>query len=125
MQEEPIKKELIVGYVNLKEHFDALWDERKEQLNLHFTLLKEALVKNDTEIERRLIGLNELRAEYTNDRTHDRQMYVRQETFDARVEEIKKIEKRLTVLETRIITWTAALALFFLLAQLILKLWWR
>ena len=51
------KKEASHIYVNLKDHFDALWAEREKRFDLHCTT-----------IDRRLQGLNQLREEVLKDR---------------------------------------------------------
>ena len=79
------KKEVSNIYVSLKEHFDVLLREREKQFELHFKMLADAAIRQGVELERRLEGLNQLRSEYTKDRTEDRTQYVRQETYDLKV----------------------------------------
>jgi hypothetical protein len=79
------KKEVSNLYVNIKEHFDALWEEREKRYKQHFDMLAEAAERQGKELERRLEGLNQLREEYTSDRSHDQRQFVRQETYDLKM----------------------------------------
>ena len=106
--------------------FDAL----EKIMITRFDTIDEALVLRTSELERRLHGLNELR----NDVINDREMLVRKDTYEfghraleAQVnsinEKINLATNRLTAVETRAVTWTAAVALFFIFMQVILHFW--
>jgi hypothetical protein len=83
--------------------------------------MDKALKLETVERERRLEGLNQLREEYTKDRISDRTQYVRQETYEIKMGShdvvLGDLSQRLTIIETRIVVWSAALVFFFLLAQ--------
>jgi lipopolysaccharide export LptBFGC system permease protein LptF len=99
------KKEISILYVNLKDHFDALWFERKEQLSLHFSMLRENLIKYEHTMDRRLEELNNLRREYTNDRTKDQSEYVKSGEYKGQIKEydrwIADVNDKLTKLMTK------------------------
>jgi hypothetical protein len=121
------KRELNIAYVNLKDHFDAILIEREKKFDLHFQMIREALDVSSRELERRLEGLNQLRAEYTSDRTHDRQQYVRQETYDQKIlwydDWVRTVDKKLTESESSHRTWLIAIGIFFTILQVLLKYW--
>jgi hypothetical protein len=82
------------------------------------------------EMERRLEGLNELR----QDVVKDRDLFVRKDVFyqhqDSQNKQYEEIEKRvgmhdtrITIIETRAVVWTAAIAMFFTVVQVLMRLW--
>jgi preprotein translocase subunit SecF len=139
------KKELRAGYVNLRDFFETLWGEREKLLNFRFKAALQAVEDSKKEVEKALVlakaqterdkielkaeherrfeELNNLRKEYTTDRISDRSHYVRQETYDAEMKEVEKYGTRLTVVETRSVTWTSALAVIFALVQIAVVIW--
>ena len=92
--------------------------------DMRITALEREIVLRFSDLERRLGGLNELRGEVTK----DRDQFLRSETYSNKTEFydrwITSVERRLTVIETRSITWTAAIAVFFLVVQILLR-WLR
>lgn len=78
---EEYKKELRNGYINLKEYFERLFEEREKRFSLHFELLKQALTKSDIDIERRLEALNQLRSEVVK----DRDQFLRRDTYEEKI----------------------------------------
>ena len=96
-------------------------------MNERFRSAAEAVTLAQVENERRLVGLNELRREVTN----DRDQLLTRAVFDVTIKEwsmwreglikdIALLQTRLTVIETRSITWTAALGIFFAAVQIVL-----
>mgnify|MGYP001285112536 CR=1 FL=1 len=92
--------------------------------------LDEAMVLRTTDLERRLAALNELRGDVVK----DRDQFVRKEAYDFahRALEVQTqnvdgkvnlIINRLTAIETRAVTWTASVALFFMVLQVVLHFW--
>ena len=83
--------------------------------------LEKEITLRFNDLERRLLGLNDLRSEVTR----DRERFLLKETYEGKTEFydrwITSVERRLTVIETRSITWTAAIAVFFLIAQVALN----
>lgn len=98
-------------------------DEREKQVNIQLDALKEAIITAKSELERRLAGLNELRQEVTSDRSR----FVTCEAYDAQKEINtvwrRKVDETITKLETRSITWGAAITLAVILINLALHFW--
>jgi hypothetical protein len=117
------KRELKEGYVNLREHLEMLIRERQSQMELRFKAQHEALVLKADELERRLEALNELRKSVERDRDE----FIKKETYNIKTswydEWCRGVDKRLTASETRAVTWTAAIALFFVIVQVALRFW--
>jgi hypothetical protein len=88
-----------------------------------FEAAKEALNLRSAELDKRLEGLNQLRAEVVK----DREQFVRKETYDTAHEVIRSAQietsRRLTIVETRSVVWTAAIAVFFVIVQIALLYW--
>ena len=89
--------------------------------DMRITALEKEIILRFSDLERRLGGLNELR----NEVTKDREQFLRAETYANKTEFydrwITSVERRLTVIETRSITWTAAIAVFFLIVQIAMR----
>ena len=117
------KKELKEGYVQLRDHLEVLLMEREKYFNVRFDALYENLKLARYDLERRLEGLNELR----KDVEKDRELLLRKEAFEDKIkfydEWIPQVNKRLTVMETRSVVWTAAIAIFFILINIALRIW--
>lgn len=111
--------------VSLKEHFEKLMAQRAETD-------QRALEAAHNDIERRLVQLNQLRDEVISDRNQ----FVKVEVFDlatrealARVDTYQKEDAahkdrtntRLTAIETRLVSYSAAIGFFFLIVQIALK----
>jgi hypothetical protein len=79
-----------------------------------------ALKLKSDEMDRRLVVLNELRSEVLK----DREQFLRQEVYNAKIQNydfsISNITRRITIIETRAVTWTAAIGVFFVLLQIAL-----
>ena len=110
---ERAKEELRRGYIDLKDHFDALWEEREKRFAL----------QNGT-IDRRLEVLNKLRQELIA----DREQFVLRTVYDIKTkwydEWCREVDEKLTTLNTRSITWTTAIGLFFTILMILLKVFW-
>ncbi len=99
----------------------------RDYVEMRFKALEKATESDRIELERRLSDLNKLRDEVIKDRvafiTKDtytgtetaRSLW--RETYEA---ELKAISDRLLIIETRSVTWTAALGIFFTGLQAIL-----
>ena len=74
--------------VSLREYFERLLSEHDRHHERDQQATLRPLDEARREIERRLEGLNELREEYTKDRTEDRGQYVRQELFNTKMDGI-------------------------------------
>jgi len=81
--------------------------------------IDKAIELKSQELDRRLEGLNQLRGEVTR----DRDQFVKKETFDIKMDELNKMGNRVTAIETRSIVWTTAIAVIFVVIQILLKLW--
>ena len=93
--------------VSLRDYFDA-----------KLKSVKQAVRVAKTENDRRLEELNNLRKEYSEDRGK----YVLTEIFNSQNSQFSKdyqaVTNRLTAVETRSVTWTAALGFFFTILQI-------
>jgi hypothetical protein len=107
--------------VSLKEFFESKIDALQIQTNLRFDALDKALhlAQEDRVIKDQ--HLNNLRQEVTT----DRQMLVMKEQCIGIHKDLGKwmdgINTKITTLETRSITWTAAVGIFFLILNLVAK----
>lgn len=90
-------------------------------LDLRFEAADKALTLKSEEMERRLEGLNELRAEVIRDRSQ----FVKQDVYDLGKKDRELLATRVTIIETRLIAWTSALAIFFLIIQMAIKVFWK
>jgi len=100
--------------VHLKEHLETRMAELEERFSIRMRSSDEALRLARQDMERRLEELNKLRSEVTADRGQ----FIHKEVYDLWHD---LVEKRLTTVETRSVTWTAAIALFFIIVSVILK----
>src|SRR4030042_7116145 len=111
----------MVEEISLKSFFERMLEEQEKRISLRFDSLDKALILNRSEMERRLEGLNQLRAEVVSDRG----MFTVRDKCDDKHGELNiwrdTVNKKLTTLETRSITWTAAVGLFFLTISLIMR----
>jgi hypothetical protein len=103
---------------------------RNETVKSRLDGMDVALGVRAQEIERRLEGLNQLR----NEVVKDRDLFIRKDVFyqhqDAQNKQYEEIEKRLslhdtriTIIETRAVVWTAAIAMFFTIVQVLMRFW--
>ncbi len=92
----------------------------RDYVEMRFKALEKATESDRVELERRLSDLNKLRDDVVKDRvafitkdTYSGTETARalwRETYDT---ELKSISDRLLVIETRSVTWTAAVGIFF------------
>ncbi len=87
---------------------------------MRFRALEKATESDRIELERRLNDLNKLREEVVKDRSVfvSKDIYTGAETArtvwrDTYETELKSISDRILIIETRSVTWTAALGIFF------------
>jgi len=103
-----------VSDVSLKEHIEARLVEQDRRIYERFELLAADLTLARREMDQKIHQLNRLRNEVNQDRGQFVDMKVYQIWHDM-------TEKRLTTVETRIVTWISAIGFFFLVTQVILK----
>ena len=91
-----------------------------DKMNIRLDGADKALELKAKDLENRLHALNELRAEVLR----DRMMFLTKETYDIKTTGYDAwcagIDKKIVAIETKILTWTAALGVFFVLLQLFL-----
>ncbi len=92
----------------------------RDYVEMRFKALEKMTESDRVELERRLSDLNKLRDDVIKDRVAfiTKDTYTGTETAralwrDAYEAELKAISDRLLVIETRSVTWTAALGIFF------------
>lgn len=95
--------------VDLREYLEKVID-------MKFGAMEEALRLARVDVDRRLAELNQLRSEVTQDRG---QFVLKDIHYTWK----ETVEKRLSAIETRAITWTAAIGLFFVVVGLVMKFW--
>ena len=109
------ERELSMGYVYLREYFEMMFREREKQLDFRFKAAHDALKTASAELERRLEGLNQLRSEVIK----DRELFIKKDIYDTKTafydDWCRSVDKSLTKIETRSITWTAAIGIFFII----------
>ena len=114
------KGKMTETLISLRCHYDAILREKEKQEELHFKLIQESLSASKTELERRLIVLNDLRKEVELDRA----LLVKQSEYDLKMTYYDKwsrsIDKKITQIETRIVTWTTAIGVLFALIQIVM-----
>jgi hypothetical protein len=107
--------------VSLKEFFEALLTAQNLHSNARFDALDKAIALSREELNRRLEGLNQLRNEVITDRN----VFMKRESCEDKHKELSvwrdTVNKKLTTLETRSITWTAAVGIFFLILNIVMK----
>lgn len=81
--------------------------------------MDKLLAQRGIELDRRLAGLNELRADVVK----DRDQFVRRESYDLKIADLEKMGNRVTALETRIIVWSGVLAMIFTIINIVLRFW--
>jgi hypothetical protein len=96
-------------------------------INHRFESMDASVVAKSIDLERRLEGLNDLRAQVIR----DRDQFVKKETYDLRVQHYDKyiegayithqaLMNRLTVIETRSVVWTSVIGVAFTVLQVLL-----
>ena len=115
-------------YVSLQHYIEKLIEERTKQNELQFKDMDKALHLASQEMERRLEGLNEMRSSYEKDRSE----FVKVESFRLQMSGIEraindfektlnKIDNRITAVESKSRTWSAAIIMFLVILQIIIK----
>jgi len=103
------------GDIPLREYIEKIMDEREKHNQL-------ALDLSSRELERRLKELNELRADVIKDRVQ----FVREDLCRAKVKEMDiwkaSVNMSITKIETRSVTWSAAIIMFFVIVQILLRI---
>jgi hypothetical protein len=107
--------------ITLREFFETQMKNQRENTNMRFDALDKALQLSRDEMNRRLEGLNQLRNEVITDRG----AFIQREICNQQHKELgtwkEAVTKKLTVLETRSITWTAAVGVFFLIISIMMR----
>ena len=94
--------------------------------------MDKALELQSKELERRLIGMNELREEFTKNlgKSASKDSFdglvsriVGLETLSDRVTKVETLPDRVTKLENRSFIWITVVVIFFTILQFILKFW--
>jgi hypothetical protein len=99
-------------------------------MTIRFDALDEAVRLRALDVDRKMISLNELRGEVLQ----DREQFVRKESYEFAHRALETLAgsidtkvnlviNRLTAVETRAVTWTASVALFFMILQVVLHFW--
>lgn len=124
------KRELSHSFVNIKDHFEMLFRERGRQIDLRFAALSDALILASGNVKEKLNELNNLRREYTDDRTKDQEHYVKSDVYYPKMKEIETwkagVDKSITTTDTRyqgrlnIATLVSALSLLLAVVSMIL-----
>jgi hypothetical protein len=115
-----------VWHTGLDERINGLCkkvDEREKQFNLQIDSLRDSIVMAKVELDKRLNNLNELRKEVMEDRS----TLVPMTTFNLRREQLdvwkSAVDQAITKLETRSITWGAAIALAVIILNTLMHYW--
>ncbi len=109
--------------ITLKEHFIALLQAQQRRVEEHFDMINRALEKSEYELNRRLSALNELRNEVLSDRGQFIQANACKITHKDLDNWRTLMNEKVTIIETRSLTWMAALAVFFILVNIATKFW--
>jgi len=106
--------------IDLRDYVKELLEEHNKQNDLRFQSQAEAIEAAGVELERRLDVLNHLRATVEQDRS----AFVKNETYAVKTAYYdnwcRAVDEKLTVLNTRSVTWTAAVGIAFTLVQIAL-----
>ncbi len=107
--------------ISIKEFVQAILKVQGDMTNQRFDALDKAIELSRDEMNRRLESLNQLRAEVMT----DRQTLVQRETCESQHKELRNwrdsVNSKLTTLETRSITWTAAVGVFFVVLTFVMR----
>ena len=92
----------------------------KEYIDVKFEALNHSILAAKIEMDRRMNDANNLRGEVLEDRSQ----YLKLDRFESILGEWSnwrsRFDNRLTIIETRSVTWTGALGVFFVLIQVII-----
>lgn len=108
--------------VALKEYVERILEEQCLRNKVQLEATERALLLATREMERRLGELNQLRSEVTSDRSQFVQRAIYEHHLITTNEWRESISQRVSVTETRIITWTSAIGLFFLIVNVAIAL---
>ena len=107
----------------LKDQLEALWAERKANIDYQFDANNERLKATAKVLEHRLEVLNHAHEQSIQDGSD----FVNRKEYNAKMDDIAnwqhQVNKELTILTTRSYTWTLALGIFFVFIQIVLKFW--
>ena len=110
--------------VSLKEFIDHRFDAMEKQLNLRFEALDKALLLAAKTAEDKYMALNNLKAEVAK----DKEKFQTKESYDKDhailTEWRQEVSNFMTKANTRIITWTTAIGVFYVVLTLVLN-WYR
>jgi hypothetical protein len=111
--------------IYLKEYVERLLAGHERELVLRMAAMEKALDLARLEVDRRLGELNKLRAEVTA----DREQFVIKALYEVRWSDMndwrESIADRITKIETRGITWLAAIGVFSALVSFAVSLYFR
>jgi len=121
------KRELITGYVNLRDHLEALWKEREMRLKDRFKSIGDILEATAKEMAHRLEVLNHAHEQSLEDRAD----FVRKPVYEDKIADydriLKAVQDSVLKMETRyegrigLTTWIAVAALVIAGISLLLK----
>lgn len=107
-------------YVSLRDYFERILEEHCKKVEQRFESQETALDEAKVNMERRLDGLNELRQQVILDRN----IYLRSDIYDEKVKYydtwIAGVNKDITTIKTRSVTWTVAIGVFVVAIELLL-----
>lgn len=93
-------------------------DEREKQMNIQFKAFDERIETAKIVMDHRLAILNELR----EDVIKDRNQFVKIDSYNAKSDSrellFADLFRRITIIETRTVVWTSALAFFVIIVQI-------
>ena len=108
-------------YIDLKEYFEVLWLERKQNIELQFKANSDRLDATAEVLEHRLEVLNHAHEKAVQDRVD----FVSAKEYKTKMKDLavwrEQVNKDITTLTTRSITWTVALGVIFIIVQIVLK----
>ncbi len=107
--------------VSLRDFFESRMKSAAENINIRFDALDRALKLAQDDARIKYEHLNALRTEVTTDRG----VLVQKEQCTRMHKDLGTwmdgVNRKLTILETRSITWTAAVGVFFLVITLVMR----
>jgi hypothetical protein len=113
------------GEIMLKEYFEKLISAQEKEFAGRSDAVEKALYLARDNIERRLDALNLLRTEVIQDRSQ----FVQSNLYESHMRESaiwrSAVSDRLTRIETRAVTWTAAIGMFFLIVNVTLYIFFK
>lgn len=107
--------------ISLREYFDAKLLAQKEIFDTKMDATQKALLLREKQIDQEMEHLNRLRIEVMADRGQYQTIAVSESKEKDASHWRESISTRLTTIETRSITWTAAISLFFVVLTIALR----